>query len=1049
MIRWFAHHQTASNLLMAAIAILGLVSVSALQRETFPRLESDRVEVRIVYPGATSEDVEDALCRRLEDAIETVTHLREIRCEAREAIAIATARMDEGEDIVRFLDDIKTEVDAIDDFPSGIEQPVVAELGRTDQVISVAVTGLDDPVALKAYAEDLKARMRTLGTIADITVRGFSDHQLRVELSAARLRQFGLSVSDIGNAIARNSVTAPVGQIDGATEEILLRFDDQRKTTQALRDLVVISGSAGGAIRLGDIATIVDQFEDDNTKILFDGRRAALLDISKTPRQDVLDVYQEVKQFIAAERVRAPPGLTLELTQDRASVVQDRLDMLVTNGAQGLVLVFLVLWLFFSFRYSFWVTMGLPVSFLGALVVLPMLGITVNMISMVGLLIGIGLLMDDAIVIAENVAARLARGEKPLAAATNGVVEVLPGVLSSFATTVLVFGSLAFITGEIGQVLRVLPVVLILVLSVSLAEAFLILPNHLGHSLAHQRPAGATGFRAAFERAFDRLRERGVGRVLDAAIEYRYLTLGIVLMLAVLAVAMPASGKLKFVGFPEIEGDLLEARVLLPQGTPLARTEALVRHIEQAARTAQAEFDPLQPDRRPLVQHITVIFGENPDAYETGPHVARVLVDLLSTEIRATRLADFAAHWRDEIGSPPDVIALNVTEPTIGPGGRAIDLRLSGGDLETLKRAALDLQEWIGSFRGVVNLSDDLRPGKPEIRLRLKPDAGVLGVTAASVSEQVRAAFQGITVDEFPNGAETYEVDVRLSAADRSNPGALAALTIAGPGGARIPLPVVVSLEPARGWARIQRVDGQRTVSVQGEVEADIANAQELLNLAKREVFDSLRERYPGLEIGIEGQSAESAQTGKSMARNVLLGLLGVYMLLALQFRGYLAPITVMLVIPTSLIGVVFGHLLMGLDMTMPSMVGMASLFGVVVNDSILLVVFIRQARIAGATVVDAAKRAGRDRFRPILLTSITTIAGLMPLLLERSTQAQILIPLAVSLAFGLLVATVTALFLVPALYCILDDFNALGALDEEPDSGLGTDEADKLPAHA
>ena len=1038
MIAWFTRHPTAANLLMAALIILGVTALSGLQRETFPEIKSDKVQIRVVYLGATPEEVEDAVCRRVEDALEGITDLNEMLCEAVEGVAAVTAEMREGADMARFLDDVNAEIDAIDDFPDGTETPVISELGRTDAVISIAVSGPEDPVVLKAYAEDLKDRLLADPEhgrhIADVSVRGFSDHQIRIEVSAQRLRQFGLSASEVAAAVQRHSVGTPIGRLEGGDEDVLLRFDDQRKTVDEFRDLIVISGQTGAGVRLGEIAVIRDRFERDETKILLNGRRAAVLDVTKTKAQDVLDANRAVRAFVERERGQAPRGMELRLTQDVSSIVQDRLDMLLRNGAQGLLAVFLVLWLFFSFRYSFWVTMGLPVSFMGALYVMPMVGITINMISMVGLLIGIGLLMDDAIVICENIATRMKRGDTPVHAAIKGVRQVLPGIASSFVTTLLVFGSLAFISGEIGQILRVMPMVLIIVLSVSLIEAFLILPNHLSHSLAHMEKGGGSRFRDGFERRFDALRDRVFGPVLDKAVDYRYLTLGIVVMLMIVSIAVPAGGHLKFVGFPDLDGDVIEARILLPQGTPLARTEAVVAHVQRVIHDINERHSPEQPDGEPLVRNVMVIYGENPDAYETGPHVARVIADLLSAERRATELDVITREWREGVGELPDVIAIKFAEPAIGPGGRAIDIRLTGDDLAELKAASEEFQAWLNGFAGVLDLTDDLRPGKREFRLRLKDGAGVLGLDARAVADQIRTAFQGIKIDEFPLGSETYEVDLRLSAADRMGPQDLDDLTITGRNGAQAPLSVVADVEEVRGWARIHRVDGRRTVSIQGDVNRDIANAQELIGIATAEFLPELKKRYPGVRHSTEGESAESAETGRSIVQNILLGMFGVYLLLALQFRGYVSPLAVMAVIPTALIGVIFGHWALGLDLTMPSIVGMASLFGVVVNDAILLVVFIREEQSRGIPVPEAAKHAGRARFRPILLTSITTIAGLTPLLAETSLQAQILIPLAASLAFGLTSATITALFLVPALYSILDDFGVAAPREAEHD---------------
>ena len=1034
MIRWFTYHPVAANLLMFAIILLGITALPGLQRETFPVIKTENVRITIIYKGATTAEVEDAICSRIENAVDSISDLDEVRCEAREGVATATAKMRESADMMTFLDDVRSALDGVNDFPKDIETPVIEELGRTDAVVSIAITGPSDPVELKAYAEDVKNRLNNRVELATIDISGFTSQQIRIEIPAWRLRQFGLSASDIANTIKQQSLSSPAGKLEGYQEEMLLRFDDQAKDIASFENLVIISTQSGAVIRLGDIAKISRQFEPAESKVLFNGKQAAILNISKTRSQDLLEVFGEVEAFVEKENRLAPAGIELTLTQNRSTIVLDRLNMLVRNGTQGLFLVFLIIWLFFSFRYSFWVTMGLPVAFLGGMFLMPIFGITINMISMVGLLIGIGLLMDDAIVIAENIASRLQKGDEPMNAAYNGIKQVLPGISSSFATTLLVFGSLAFITGHVGQILRIMPIVLILVLTVSLIEAFLILPHHLGHSLSHIKSRKTSKFRLGFERKFEYLKVNLFGSSLRKAVQYRYLTLGITLMLMIFAIAMPAAGKLKFVGFPKIDGDIIEARVLLPQGTPLARTEEIVAHLTETLKKTNQQFKDRQPGQQDLIQNVTVIYGQNPDAYESGPHLARVVADLLSAEVRDASIDDVTQYWREQTGMLSDVIALKFSEPTIGPGGKSIDIRLIGDDIDDIKAVSSELKNWLGSFAGVNDLNDDLRPGKREIHLHLKDTAKALDINASSLATQVRAAFQGTVIDEFPVGSEIYEVDVRFYKDDRATLSDLEQFLVTSPRGDLIPLSMVADLEEQRGWARIQRIDGHRTVTLQGDVQRNLANAQELLTLAKSEIFPRLKEQYPEVKIDIQGQSKSSAETGQSIVRNVLMGMIGVYILLAMQFRGYAAPLTVMSVIPTALIGVIFGHYFMGLDMTMPSIIGMASLFGVVVNDSILLVVFIRQARALGMDVMEAAIQAGIQRFRPIVLTSVSTIAGLMPLLLEKSLQAQILIPLAASIAFGLLVATVFALYLVPTVYCILNDHNLLGSIEEQED---------------
>jgi len=480
MIRYFAAHPTAANLLLLFLVVLGLAALPSLKRETFPDFTPKEIEVRVPYPGASAEDVEEAVCRRLEDAIDTVNDVAEVRCQALESVAVAVAKMTDSAEFSRFLDDIKSEVDAIDDFPEQVELPIIRQLGRLDQVVSIAVTGPMSATDLKIYAEQLKDRIKQLPKVSQVTILGFSQHQLQVRVSAEALKRHGLGISDLANAIARQNVDLPAGSVETRERDFLVRFTDERRSVQRLEDLIVIGSKEGGAeVRLGDIANVSDRFELDEDKVLFNGERAALLQITKTKSEDTLDAVNAVKAFIAKERRTAPPGVKFALTQDMSSIVSDRLQMLLKNGVQGLILVFLVMWLFFQLRFAFWVAMGLPVAFLGGLFLMAVFGQSINMISMVALLIGVGLLMDDAIVIAENIAAQLKQGKSAFNAAVEGTQQVMPGVLSSFLTTTAVFTPLAFLSGDIGQVLKVLPVVLISVLSVSLLEAFLILISQI------------------------------------------------------------------------------------------------------------------------------------------------------------------------------------------------------------------------------------------------------------------------------------------------------------------------------------------------------------------------------------------------------------------------------------------------------------------------------------------------------------------------------------------------------------------------------------------
>ena len=1039
MISYFASHPTAANLLLLMLIIIGLLAMPTLKRETFPDFAAQEVEVRVVYPAASAEDVEEAICQRIEDATDGISNVEEIRCESREGIGVAVIKMIEGSDMSRFLDDVKTEVEAIDNFPEQSELPVIQQLGRTDQVVSVAITGPMSVSHLKAYAEEIKDRIQELEHVSQVDIEGFSDHQLRIQIPALVIRQFGLSMTDIADKISRQNINISAGGIETKQRDILVRFDDERKTSRELEDLIIISGDTGAEIRLGDIATITDQFELDEDKILFNGSRAALLKITKTKQQDTIDVVNSVKGFVEQEQLRAPANVNFILTQDVASIVQDRLQMLLKNGWQGLILVFLTLWLFFQIRFSFWVVLGLPVSFLGGLAMMAMLGYSINMITMVALLIALGLLMDDAIVISENIATHLHKGKKALQAAIDGTKQVMPGVISSFLTTVAVFGPLAFIEGDIGKVLKVLPVALILVMAVSLIEAFFILPQHLAHALHHHEHDESNEFRKKFDGFIEHLRHEYLGKAIDMVIHWRYLFLGIVVGVFLLSIGMIASGKLKFQAFPDIEGDVIEARILLPQGTPLWRMEAIVEKITNALSRVNEKYTLDQPAQRSLVVNTSVSFNKNIDASESGPHVATVVADLLTAEMRVGTIDNIINDWRIEVGEIPDVLSINYKEPVIGPAGLPIDMRLSGADMDTLKAASLELQAWLGRYKGVQDLSDDLRPGKPEIRLRLREGVLALGLDASSIANQLRGGFYGSTTSEIQVGQESYEIDVRLSDFDQDNLNDLEDFRIVTPDGKLVPLSVVANIDYARGYARINRIDGKRTITVQGDVDTQFANAISIVNHTKANFFPDLKLRYPAINISIEGQADSGETTAASIRRGFLIGLIGVFILLSFQFRSYIEPIVVMVAIPMAMIGVVWGHLIMGLDLSMPSMMGFVSLSGIVVNDSILLVEFLKLRTREGHDVIEAAKMASRERFRAILLTSVTTIAGLTPLLFEKSTQAQVLIPLITSIVFGLLVTTLLVLLVVPALFSILDEFG-LTSVSETDEGELEVD---------
>ena len=1031
MISFFARHPTAANLLMLVFLSIGLLSIRGLRRETFPDFSPTEVEVRVAYPGATAEEVEEAVCQRIEDALDSVRFVEELRSDARQGLAIVTMEMEPDGDYQAFKDEIDTEVAAIDDLPPEAEDPVITHLHTTDLVLSILVTGPMPLADLKAYCEDFKERLQQQPEVSLVAIQGFSDHQLRIELSDEALRRYGLSAAGVADIVRRQSVNLPAGAIEAREGELTVRFVEERRSPRELEDLVIVAGAGGAEIRLGDIARVWDLFELDEEQVLLGDRRAGLLNVEMTKNQDVIRVADSVKRFIEKEQERYPQ-LDFEITQDGSTLVSDRLTMLVKNAWQGMLLVFLTMWLFFNLRLSFWVVMSLPVSFLGAFFFMPYLGLTINMMTMVGLLLALGILMDDGIVIAENIATHRAQGKSALAAAVAGVSEVKAGVFSSFITTVCVLGPLALLEGDIGAVLEVVPLVLILVLVVSLVEAFFVLPAHLGHAMHHYDPEEAGRLRRYFDRFIDWTRERLVGRSVDLLLRWRYLWIGTVICLFLVSLGLIAGGVLKFQAFPDLDGDVIEARLVLTPGTPLARTEEVVRRITDGLDRVSERFAPMQPDGQDLVETVYVRFNQNPDAFENGPHVATVTADLLTAERRNARLDDVFRAWREEVGQPPDVMSLAYTEPGFGPQGRSVEIRLRGNDLDELKDAAVEIQQWLSGFVGVFNLADDLRAGKRELRIRLREGAFGLGLDAENMARQLRAAFQGVIADEIQVGPESYEIDVRLRRDDRDSLADFEYFHFTLPGGGRVPLGAVADVEIERGWSRIARVNGMRTVTLRGDVDSRLTNTVSLIAEIQSNFLPKLQQQHPSVAVSFEGEPKEGATTRRSILKGMLVGLLGVFILLSFQFRSYIEPLIVMAAIPLALIGVVIGHLLMRIDLSMPSILGFVSLAGIVVNDSILLILFLKMEREQGANVLESAGRASRQRFRAIILTSLTTIAGLLPLLTERSLQAQVLIPLATSIAFGLMASTVLVLLVIPSLYAILADWGLVASVNDE-----------------
>jgi HAE1 family hydrophobic/amphiphilic exporter-1 len=1019
MIAFFAKHPTAANLLMLIMLAAGTLSLSGLRRETMPDAMPVEVEVSVVYPGATAREVEESIIDRLENALEGVQFIKEMRGVAMLNVGSVKLKMTDRGNYVTFRNEIDNAISSIDDFPLRSEAPVIRRLNTKDRVLEILVSGPLDAVSLKAYCEQLKDRLLRSAKISDVEISGFSDHLLRVEMSREALLRYGLSPSAVSAAITNQSIDLPAGRIE-SEETALVRVKERRRDRDAMERLVVAGSADGGEVLVRDIATVRDEFELDEDRIDVNGQRGAVLAVLKPKSEDMLDVAAAAQELLKIERQRRPQ-ITLSVINDQSILIEDRIGLLLKNGVQGCILVFITMWFFFSARLSFWVIISLPVSFLAGFALVPWFGLTINMLTMVGLLMALGLLMDDGIVIAENIARRRSDGESGMTAAIHGVREVASGVFSSFLTTSCVLGPLIFLSGELGRILRVMPMMLLLVLAASLIEAFLILPSHLGHSLEHVDPNRRSRLRLRLESLIDAGRDV-CGSMVGWTVRWRYLTLGLVVMTFMLTVGLIVGGFVRGQVFPDLEGDTIEARVLMPPGTPLRRTKEVVGQVERALRETNAVYKPRQPDQRDLVEVSFARFNHNIDAFEAGPHVATFTADLLATELRDARLVDVVQTWRKNLQDIPDALSLTFDEPAIGPQGRAIEIQLSGLSLDELEQVSRQVQDYLRTFAGTYNLSDDLRQGERELLVQLRPGGSGLGLTANDVAVQLRGSFQGLLSDQIQVGTEGYDVEVRFEEQDRDSREDLETYLVFLPDGQAVPLSEIATVSEERGWSRIAHYDAQPVVTVIGNVDSMQTNAMGILSSVRTELMPQLQASYPELEYAFKGEAERGAETGSSLARAGLIGCLGVFIILSFQFRSYVEPLIVMAAIPFALVGVIWGHLIFGLNLSLPSVLGYASLAGVVVNDSILLVLFLKQAGHRGVPVVDAAINASRTRFRAVMITSLTTIAGLSPLMLERSLQAQILIPIAISICFGLLASTVLVLLVIPALYVMLHD---------------------------
>jgi len=1016
MLEWFVRHPVASNLLMAIICILGISTVAGIERETFPEITPKSVLVSVVYPGASAVDVDEEICVRLEDAITGTDGLAEFDCLSLDGRGSATVELENGGDILQFYNDVSSAVSGINDFPSAAETPAIERGGMTELINMVAVSGINGKKALLEYTDELANRLQAISGVTEATVSGLTDRELRVTFDQEALRRYGLSSQDVVDAINARSLQQPLGDVRTSEKSLVLRYADVRRSVHSLEDLIVLQNQNGGIVRLRDLATARFVDSDEDIQSFIDGSPTAIIQIMKASDGDSITIFQQVEAILEEERAKYPAPFKLTVINNLTEIVEERLSLILGNTAKGLVMVFAVMWLFFTLKEALWISAALPVSFLGGLYLMNMFGLTINMMTLIALLMAVGLIMDDSIVIAENIDKWRSR-VGPREAAWRGTKEIMPGVLSSFLTTACVFGPLMFLEGDFGEILRYVPMVLLLTLALSLVEGFLILPHHLSHP---SKSASKDPDARPAARALAVVRERVVIPVAEFLARVRYLTVGTVIGALILSIGLIVSGQIKVVGFPEIEGDTIEAKLALTSGISQERTIDSVEQILAALEVVDARFSENTVEQQPLVERVLVRYGANSNVKDNGSNTATVTVDLLAAAQRNATSEEILRAWRMETGNLPDMLQLSFRQAEMGPGGNDIDIDIAGRNPAEVEAATTELLTRLRSRTDVKEAYSDLYGGRQEVNLTLTEYGYSVGLTPQALATQLRQAFEGAETDKFHIGASSVKVQVQLGDTV-SNLTELETFPVTVGGGKHAALIAVADMNLAASYPTLTRKDRRIVANVVGQIDREATTSVEIGNFVMTEVAPDLKADFPDVTVSIGGASEEQQKSQASIMSKLMLGLVGVYMVLAFQFRSYTLPVVVMLSIPFALIGTIMGHWIMGLDLSMPSFIGFASLAGIVVNNAILFLTFF-QSNLNEENHVAAALDAVRARFRPVLLSTGTTIAGLLPLIADGSPQVQTMVPLVVSVAAGLAASMILVVLVLPSILSIYFD---------------------------
>lgn len=1034
LVTLFARHATAPNLLMLTLVLMGMFAIAKLNRQFFPTINIPSITVTVAWPGASAEDVESNILDVLEPELRFLDDIYEVTSIAREGGATISIEFDSGADLQKAQSDIEQAVGRVTTLPETSERPIISRVTMFDNVAKIAISGPFSEQVLKTYAKQMRDGLLA-GGIDRVVLSGARDEEIWIAIRDADMRRLGLSLDTVSRLVRENTQDVPAGKLEGPVE-VQLRAKAERKTPEAIGDIEIKSAATGERVLLKDIATIDTRFEREGKIGVFRGDRGIELQVQRSISADTLVTMRLMNEYIAKVKPTLPPSMHIEVYDVAGKLVVQRLSILIENGLQGLALVLFTLFIFLNGRIAFWVAMGIPVSLLAALGVMYVTGQSINMVSMFALIMMLGIIVDDAIVVGEEAATNEEKGFSSLHAAEQGALKMMAPVLAASLTTACSFMPILFIGDRIGDILRAIPLVVLSVLLASTIECFLILPGHLSHGSKAAGTRKESWLRRTFDTAFGHFRDGMFKSFATTAFRWRYATVATMIALLMLAFGLMAGGRVGFEFFPSPESENLSAAISFAPGTPREDQLAAVAKIADTLVTAEttllghpplARGEAAPPDRPGaaddrLVETVFTTIGQA--GRSQGDTLAEIDVQLTPSEARSITTKRVIAAWTKALPSIPSVERVAVTGRRGGPPGRDLDVRLRNAPTDTLKRAAEDLKQALTAFPGVSGVDDDLPYGKQEYVFTPTPRGLSLGFTGQSIGQQVRNAFEGAIATRFARGDDEITVRVKREQ-DLDGLADLQRIYLVSPRGDRVPLTEIVDITERRTYSVVQRKDGVRTVAVTADIDSEITKSGEVIERLRREVLPGLVTTY-GIETAFKGRADETQKSFKDLTLGAALALSLIYIILAWVFASYWKPLSVMAIIPFGLGGAIFGHYIMHYNLTIISMIGLLGLSGILVNDSIVLVTRIRERLADGDTVEEAAVGGARDRLRAVMLTSLTTIGGLLPLMFETSRQAQFLIPMAITLVFGLATATLLVLVLVPSLVGIGTDVGNL-----------------------